>query len=560
MVTTPASRASAWTEREGYAGRATRGSAGGHMGTRSPGERDLGRRGYAGVGSHSRAHRQHGQRTPLSVCQTPVVDSPTGVVCRRPPPKAVEARAASAIKDDARTMVRQALAQRLALREEEGQTSQQKGRAARERPPRAAAVDAESILADRPATPVSGAATVASSEVGAADPSADAGAHAANGAAPRVVRIPPPMKGRAVDAHGAAVEAARGVEAPAVAHPIAATQHMLIPARPQQQHALSPTSISLPLLSSELRQSESRLAEATAEAVAARDALVAHAATENRLTRTVRDLARELDASVKAEQASRDEAARCVAERAELEAQAADCARVVDELTAKLADADDATGLRREVSALKKAAAAATEREADLRAEIGSLQHALGEARTAVGVETAAKRKAVHLYQLTKVKLDAERGASRKAAAAAEEEARRTIRSQRQRLDALRGRNEQLEAHALAATASEAQGASALTARSEAVSMLADEHLALSEDLERARAELADAEDRVALAEGDAAAAGAANAEGARRETMLSTWLRVLLAELREDDAGVVPLITEQTANVAALQASAPRP
>ena len=90
--------------------------------------------------------------------------------------------------------------------------------------------------------------------------------------------------------------------------------------------------------------------------------------------------------------------------------------------------------------------------------------------------------------------------------------------------------------------------------------MLADEHLALSEDLERARAELADAEDRVALAEGDAAAAGAANAEGARRETMLSTWLRVLLAELREDDAGVVPLITEQTANVAALQASAPRP
>ena len=258
----------------------------------------------------------------------------------------------------------------------------------------------------------------------------------------------------------------------------------------------------------------------------------------------------QLSAALGEEQASRAALGDAEAARAQLAVDLATENARAKELTRKLSAAQERLRGEREAAAAKAETAAA-----EARAEKSALQQAVRAAQEQLAAEVAAKRRLIGEYQSTKAALaDARASNEQRQLLADAAPSARKEEEWRERLEAVRSEGTQLRSQLKSARDELAAAKAARATGDQANEQLAERFTAAHQLLEEGA-------ERTAAAEGAAAELRATVADceraldvAAAREAAHAVNTRTLLAELRDDDEGLVPLLAAQMFEVASMQ------
>ena len=300
----------------------------------------------------------------------------------------------------------------------------------------------------------------------------------------------------------------------------------------------------------ELRASEAAAAQLSEALASARGAAAESAAEALKLRALLSQQGQQLSAALGEEQASRAALGDAEAARAQLAVDLATENARAKELTRKLSAAQERLRGEREASAAKAETAAA-----EARAEKSALQQAVRAAQEQLAAEVAAKRRLIGEYQTTKAALaDARASNEQRQLLADAAPSARKEEEWRERLEAVRSEGTQLRSQLKSARDELAAAKAARATGDQANEQLAERFTAAHQLLEEGA-------ERTAAAEGAAAELRATVADceraldvAAAREAAHAVNTRTLLAELRDDDEGLVPLLAAQMFEVASMQ------
>ena len=300
----------------------------------------------------------------------------------------------------------------------------------------------------------------------------------------------------------------------------------------------------------ELRASEAAAAQLSEALASARGAAAESAAEALKLRALLSQQGQQLSAALGEEQASRAALGDAEAARAQLAVDLATENARAKELTRKLSAAQERLRGEREAAAAKAETAAA-----EARAEKSALQQAVRAAQEQLAAEVAAKRRLIGDYQITKAALaDARASNEQRQLLADAAPSARKEEEWRERLEAVRSEGTQLRSQLKSARDELAAAKAARATGDQANEQLAERFTAAHQLLEEGA-------ERTAAAEGAAAELRATVADceraldvAAAREAAHSVNTRTLLAELRDDDEGLVPLLAAQMFEVASMQ------
>ena len=300
----------------------------------------------------------------------------------------------------------------------------------------------------------------------------------------------------------------------------------------------------------ELRASEAAAAQLSEALASARGAAEESAAEALKLRALLSQQGQQLSAALGEEQASRAALGDAEAARAQLAVDLATENARAKELTRKLSAAQEscAASARRRRRSAETAAAEA-------RAEKSALQQAVRAAQEQLAAEVAAKRRLIGEYQSTKAALaDARASHEQRQLLADAAPSARKEEEWRERLEAVRSEGTQLRSQLKSARDELAAAKAARATGDQANEQLAERFTAAHQLLEEGA-------ERTAAAEGAAAELRATVADceraldvAAAREAAHAVNTRTLLAELRDDDEGLVPLLAAQMFEVASMQ------
>ena len=300
----------------------------------------------------------------------------------------------------------------------------------------------------------------------------------------------------------------------------------------------------------ELRASEAAAAQLSEALASARGAAEESAAEALKLRALLSQQGQQLSAALGEEQASRAALGDAEAARAQLAVDLATENARAKELTRKLSAAQERLRGEREAAAAKAETAAA-----EARAEKSALQQAVRAAQEQLAAEVAAKRRLIGEYQTTKAALaDARASHEQRQLLADAAPSARKEEEWRERLEAVRSEGTQLRSQLKSARDELAAAKAARATGDQANEQLAERFTAAHQLLEEGA-------ERTAAAEGAAAELRATVADceraldvAAAREAAHAVNTRTLLAELRDDDEGLVPLLAAQMFEVASMQ------
>ena len=300
----------------------------------------------------------------------------------------------------------------------------------------------------------------------------------------------------------------------------------------------------------ELRASEAAAAQLSEALASARGAAAESAAEALKLRALLSQQGQQLSAALGEEQASRAALGDAEAARAQLAVDLATENARAKELTRKLSAAQERLRGEREAAAAKAETAAA-----EARAAKSALQQAVRAAQEQLAAEVAAKRRLIGEYQTTKAALaDARASHEQRQLLADAAPSARKEEEWRERLEAVRSEGTQLRSQLKSARDELAAAKAARATGDQANEQLAERFTAAHQLLEKGA-------ERTAAAEGAAAELRATVADceraldvAAAREAAHAVNTRTLLAELRDDDEGLVPLLAAQMFEVASMQ------
>ena len=300
----------------------------------------------------------------------------------------------------------------------------------------------------------------------------------------------------------------------------------------------------------ELRASEAAAAQLSESLASARGAAEESAAEALKLRALLSQQGQQLSAALGEEQASRAALGDAEAARAQLAVDLATENARAKELTRKLSAAQERLRGEREAAAAKAETAAA-----EARAEKSALQQAVRAAQEQLAAEVAAKRRLIGEYQTAKAALaDARASNEQRQLLADAAPSARKEEEWRERLEAVRSEGTQLRSQLKSARDELAAAKAARATGDQANEQLAERFTAAHQLLEEGA-------ERTAAAEGAAAELRATVADceraldvAAAREAAHAVNTRTLLAELRDDDEGLVPLLAAQMFEVASMQ------